>query len=230
MNVKIRNQILPDDGHYIGLLVWNKQRYDTGPKTGDRVPRPNPRDEWIVEHVPNHRIIEDGLWEAAQARLQAMRAAVLSAPNDLDDDDAPYHEEKTATGVLLGRAHRPVWPLAGLVKCGVCHGSITVISKGRLGCANQLERGICSNNRTVLRDKLQGQVFDGLKQRLLAPELVEQFVNTYAQEVNAANQERGPRTPSCILSRRASPGRSKPCWTQSRKSAAAVAWLTTCSL
>ena len=179
--------------NYIGLLVWNRQRYDKDPKTGNRVPRPNPRDEWIVEQVPNQRIIEDGLWEAAQARLQDLRAAVLSAPNPPDDDDASHHEEKTSTGTLLGRAHRPVWPLAGLVKCGVCDGSITVIGKGRLGCANHLERGICSNNRTVLRDKLQGQVFDGLKQRLLSPELVEQFVNTYVQEVNAANQERGAR-------------------------------------
>jgi hypothetical protein len=67
------------------------------------------------------------------------------------------------------------------------------MGKGRLGCANHHARSICTNNRTVLRDKLQRQVLDGLKLRLLAPELVEQFVKTYIQEVNAANRERGAR-------------------------------------
>ena len=57
---------------------------------------------------------------------------------------------------------------------------------------NHHARSICTNNRTALRDKLQGQVLNGLKQRLLAPELVEQFVKTYMQEVNAAT-ERGTR-------------------------------------
>ena len=38
----------------------------------------------------------------------------------------------------------------------------------------------------------EGEISE-LKQRLLAPELVEQFVKTYVQEVNAANQERGAR-------------------------------------
>ena len=38
-----------------------------------------------------------------------------------------------------------------------------------------------------------GQIFAGLKQRLLAPELVARFVETHVQEVNAANQERGAR-------------------------------------
>ena len=181
---------------YIGERVWNRQHFLKDPKTGNRVARLNPRDQWLVEPVPSQRIIEDDLWVAAQTRLQAMRAVVLSGanpPSDPGDDDASPHREKPSTGARLGRAHRPVWPLAGLVKCGVCDGSVTIIGQNRLGCGNHHERGICSNNRTVVRDKLQGQVFEGLKQRLLAPELVEQFVKTYVQEVNTANQERGTR-------------------------------------
>jgi hypothetical protein len=64
---------------------------------------------------------------------------------------------------------------------------------GRLGCANHHARNICSNNRTILRHRLQAKIFAGLKRRLLAPELVAQFANTYVQEVHAANQERGAR-------------------------------------
>lgn len=81
----------------------------------------------------------------------------------------------------------------GLVKCGVCDGPVTVMGKERIGCAHHHSRSICINNLTVLHDKLQSQVLDGLKLRLLAPEPVEHFVKIYVQEVNAANQERGAR-------------------------------------
>ena len=178
---------------YIGQSVWNRQRFLKDPRTGKRVARPNPRDQWICEQVPSLQIIEDDLWEAAQARLQAMRATVQRATAPSENDDPASQTAPPSVGARLGRAHRPAWPLAGLVKCGVCDGLLTVLGKGRLGCANHHARGICTNNRTVLRDKLQSQVLGGLKLRLLAPELVEQFVKTYVQEVNAANRERGAR-------------------------------------
>jgi hypothetical protein len=66
-------------------------------------------------------------------------------------------------------------------------------SNGRLGCANHVERGTCSNPRTLLRDTLLRRVLAGLKERLLAPELVEEFVRTFVAEVNAANRDIGAR-------------------------------------
>jgi site-specific DNA recombinase len=175
---------------YIGQLVWNRQRFSKDPKTGKRVARLNPRDQWMVEPVPSLRIIDDHLWEAAQARLQLMRSAVLPATAPSEDSTPTV---PSSTGTRLGRARRPAWPLAGLVKCGVCDGPLTVMGKDRLGCANHHARSICSNNRTILRHRLQAKIFAGLKQRLLAPDLVARFVETYVQEVNAANQERGAR-------------------------------------
>ena len=62
-----------------------------------------------------------------------------------------------------------------------------------LPCANHVERGSCDNRRTILRDRLLDRVLVGLKERLLAPELVETFVRSFVEEVNAANRERGAR-------------------------------------
>jgi site-specific DNA recombinase len=59
---------------------------------------------------------------------------------------------------------------------------------GRLGCANHRERGTCANRRTLLRDRILARVLDGLKHRLLAPELVETFVAEYVAQVNLANR------------------------------------------
>jgi hypothetical protein len=71
--------------------------------------------------------------------------------------------------LILGNAER------------VCDGLLTVMGKDRLGCANHHARNICSNNRTILRHRLQAKIFAVLKQRLLAPELVAQFAKTYVQ-------------------------------------------------
>jgi hypothetical protein len=43
---------------YIGRIVWNRQRFIKDAETGKRVSRLNPRDEWVVQEVPELRIID----------------------------------------------------------------------------------------------------------------------------------------------------------------------------
>ena len=166
---------------YIGERVWNRQRFIKDPNTGKRVARPNPRDAWVVTQVPELAIIDREVWQAAQARLETNRRVVLN--------DAAAN-----TGAALAAARRPRWPLVGLVRCGLCNGPMSVVgSGGRLGCANHVERGTCPNPRTVARNAVLSRVLVGLKERLLAPELVEEFAKAYVAEVNTANRERGAR-------------------------------------
>ena len=51
------NGILNDE-LYIGRIVWNRQRFIKDPETGKRASRLNPRDEWVVQEVPELRIID----------------------------------------------------------------------------------------------------------------------------------------------------------------------------
>ena len=60
---------------YIGRLVWNRLRYVKDPVSGKRRSRLNPPSEWLVEDVPDLRIVDETLWEAVQ-RLRP----VLTAP------------------------------------------------------------------------------------------------------------------------------------------------------
>jgi site-specific DNA recombinase len=53
---------------YVGRLVWNRQRYVKDPSTGRRVSRINAESDWIVAEVPELRIIDDELWQAAKTR------------------------------------------------------------------------------------------------------------------------------------------------------------------
>ncbi|MBS7792333.1 hypothetical protein KTR66_20240 [Roseococcus sp. SDR] len=72
---------------------------------------------------------------------------------------------------------------------------MTVVgAEGLLGCAFHVERGNCSNKRTIRRQVLTERVLQGLKERLLAPELVEELVSAFVAEINTANRERGART------------------------------------
>ena len=58
---------------YVGRLVWNKQRYIKDPTTGKRVARVNPEAEWVVQEVPELRILDDALWARVQQRLGVIR-------------------------------------------------------------------------------------------------------------------------------------------------------------
>lgn len=57
---------------YIGRLVWNRLRYIKDPDTGRRVSRLNPESEWIIQEVPELRIIDQELWEAVKKRQKEL--------------------------------------------------------------------------------------------------------------------------------------------------------------
>jgi site-specific DNA recombinase len=175
---------------YVGERVWNRQHFLKDPATGKRVARLNPREAWIVSAVPELRIIDPATWEAAQARLAAGRAQVVMSRGTTASPRATA--PVTNIGGRLASARRPAWLLSGLVRCGLCNGPMGITgSGGRMGCTNRHERGTCTNRRTLPRDRLLPLVFEGLKQRLLAPELVAEFVRAFVAEVTTANKQRG---------------------------------------
>jgi site-specific DNA recombinase len=71
-NAKRGNGVLNNE-MYVGRIVWNRQRFIKDPDTGKRQARPNPQSEWIVREVPDLRILDDELWNAAKARQAAVK-------------------------------------------------------------------------------------------------------------------------------------------------------------
>jgi DNA invertase Pin-like site-specific DNA recombinase len=171
-NPKRGNGILNNE-LYIGRLVWNRQRFIKDPDTGKRVSRLNPESEWVIQDVPELRIIDDDLWQRAKAR----QCALAYTPND------------KASANPMNARRRPKHLLAGLVKCGCCGASYTLISRHHLGCAAAKDRGTCSNRLNIRRDALEASVLSGLRTHLMDPALFREFCAEFTREVNRLRME-----------------------------------------
>ena len=60
---------------YVGRLVWNRQRFVKDPDTDKRVSRQNPPAEWVIQDVPERRLIDQALWDAVKERQRALAFA-----------------------------------------------------------------------------------------------------------------------------------------------------------
>ena len=159
---------------YIGKRVWNRLRYLKDPATGRRRSRLNPPELWIVEEVPDLRIVDDELWDAVKARQTAIRES---------------------EGVTKARATR-FWEqrraqhlLTGLVYCGSCGSRLASVGRDYLACSAARGQGTCSNRKSIRRGPLEELILEGLRQRLMAPNMVEEFVAAFHEEVNRARRE-----------------------------------------
>ena len=162
---------------YIGELSWNRCSYVKDPRTGKRLARVNPRAQWEVVAVPALRIIDQPLWEALRARQAAASFAVTR-------DD---------TGNALNRAHRRDFLLSGVLVCGCCGGGYTIVGKDRYGCATRRAKGTCDNAATITRQRLEARILGGLKDRMLSPELVAEFVTAFTEALAEGQREAGLR-------------------------------------
>ena len=139
------------------------------PDTGRRLSRPNDAGEVIVVEAPELRIIDDETWAKAQAL-------------------------KSRVGEHARPRRRPKRLLSGLVRCGVCHGGYTVKDRKHWACSAHREKGTCDNGTTVMIDDLERRVLEGLRERLLAPDVVAEFVRAYREGANARKVGAARRT------------------------------------
>ena len=158
---------------YVGRLSWNRCSYIKDPRTGRKAARVNPQEQWEVVEVPELRIIDNELWERVKARQGEARI-------EMGKDDA---------GNALNRLHRSAFLLSGLLTCGCCGGGYTIIGKDRYGCATRRGKGTCDNGKTIDRHRIEARVLAALKDRLLTPDFVEEFVRTFEEELAAYQRQ-----------------------------------------
>jgi site-specific DNA recombinase len=158
---------------YDGRIVWNKVRMIKDPTTGKRVSRPNAKESRRVSEVPHLRIVDDATWQAAQSIKQ----------------------QRARAGAARSRAPRR--PLSGLLRCGSCGGgmSSTGATKGkmRVQCSTYIESDSCTNRRKVNREAIETTVFAGLRDELMQPATITEYVKTYNAERRRLAKGNGDR-------------------------------------
>ena len=177
-NTTIRGQAgrgtgLLNNALYRGVLEWNRCSYVRNPRTGKRVARPNPENLREFVEMPHLRIIDVALWRKVKDRQGTIRTAMTAAKaaTEVDSDN------------VLNAARRPRFLLSGLLRCGCCNGPYSISSRDRFSCSNRKQKGTCDNAITITRQEIEARVLVGLKERLLAPELVENFVASFQEQL-----------------------------------------------
>jgi DNA invertase Pin-like site-specific DNA recombinase len=159
---------------YIGRLVWNRQRYVKDPETGKRLARPNPPEDWIVEEVPDLRIVNDDLWNAVRRRQDE----ILATPAVQKIKESRFWTRRRARHLLTG-----------LVYCGTCGARFTSVGRDYLSCGRARNSGNCGNRQSIRRPLLEQLILDALKSRLMEPDAVKEFVSEFGKEFNRLNRE-----------------------------------------
>lgn len=140
---------------YAGVIRYGRVRMVRDPATRKRLVRVDSRPDVQEGAAPELRIVDEKTWLAANARKEQSALE-------------PMHKTR-----------RPRHLFSGLVRCGECGGTYTVISKDRWGCAGHREKGTCANVRRIATERLEERVLSGLQERLLAPEIVSAVVKRY---------------------------------------------------
>jgi site-specific DNA recombinase len=157
---------------YRGVIVWNRTRKTRNPETGRKVSKTRPESEWKRVDAPELRIVPEALWKCA-------------------------HEQNTQARQLgvqkLGGMNRTpqsrTYLFSGMLVCGDCGSSVVIISGGgkrgyvKYGCHAHKHSGVCDNNWTIRRDRLEEQLLSAIEQRLFDPETLNYAVQKIDQAI-----------------------------------------------
>jgi hypothetical protein len=156
---------------YRGVVVWNRTARIV--RQGARAQRDRAPGEVVSVTVPELAIVDETLWAAAQARIQAA---------------SEVYRQRTG-GRAFGRPANGVaspYLLTGLGACAVCGGSMAVLKRAHgspgnrrqvpfYGCMTRHLRGdaICHNALEVLLEAADTAVLTAVERDVLSVEVVE---------------------------------------------------------
>ncbi|MEK9211346.1 recombinase family protein [Sphingomonas sp. 2378] len=152
---------------YAGRFLYGRVTMKRDPDSRKRISRVTSSEDQVMVDMPELRIVDEETWQAVQDQT-----------------------EQRATGPM-GQHKRPRHLLSGLITCGKCGGSVSIVGGKRLGCIRHREAGTCEVRKTICREELEGRVLAGIVNNLLSPEAISLLVQRY--HVKAAEYEKRDR-------------------------------------
>ena len=84
--------------------------------------------------------------------------------------------------------------MTGLLHCGTCGGGFAAVGRDYLACSAARKLGSCRQRMSIRRAVLEEAVLQLLKDRLMQPEAVAQFIKAVGNETNAGSGTASART------------------------------------
>jgi|APLak6261679142_1056127.scaffolds.fasta_scaffold00004_20 DNA invertase Pin-like site-specific DNA recombinase len=175
---------------YAGTWAFKQSYFVKSPETGKRQRRMLPPEEWLVTERPELAIVSKAEFDAVQKVL--------------DERSARYR--RTSGGKLAGTkpgSTRASYVLSGIAKCGVCGSAMSVYGGKRSKDLTKVYRSyrcpaaarsgptICTNDKTISREKLEDAVFGFFDEKLLSEEAIAFFEAEFRAAFTKAQEDDG---------------------------------------
>ena len=164
---------------YRGEIIWNTKHKVRVPGTGRRIYRRRPESEWVVTSVPHLQIVSDELFAAVERRF-AVTQRLWGVGS---------------SGLARGQ-QKQVYLFSGLLRCGECGGSITLVggrantSRSEYGCSLHAQRGdsVCKNDLRIQRHQLEERMLTGLQDRVLRQQFIDYVICGLQEELRQRHE------------------------------------------
>jgi site-specific DNA recombinase len=113
---------------YKGVIVWNRTTEVRNPETGRKETRRRPESEWVRVNVPTLRIISDELWDRVQEQIR-----FVNEKWGFKQMGGFYRTKNSSTYLF-----------SGLLVCGICGASMTIIGSD-IRCGSNPVRVQCTS-------------------------------------------------------------------------------------
>ena len=166
---------------YVGTWRWNERKWISVPGKKQRRAVMRPEHEHIVREYPELAIVRRDLWDRVRQRANR------------------FNRPKGGRPPGRVKAGHPGSLLSGLLRCGVCGGSMAIVQRTHrqktsyafLGCLTYRSRGaaICANRRMLSEKKVREAVIALLNEQLSSPEIVRHFVESFERRYRELEKE-----------------------------------------
>ena len=166
---------------YRGVTIYGKARNtDRGGRT--RCRSPQPRDRWEIVERPELRIVNDDLWNAAQARRRV--------------------HQRQSTAMVGARKSEAL--LSGLATCTTCSGPIIIAGSHKhdrcYGCGHYRDRGptVCDNSMIEAISRVDARLLEEIERTVLTPEARGYTLRKAAELVRERSRVEPAASPSVL--------------------------------
>ena len=171
---------------YIGRVIWNRTQKVRNPEKSRKERRDRPREEWVIIEAPALRIVSDEQWKKVQAQIKRVNERF----------------GVKRMGGLSRTAQSQDYLFSGLMICGICGYNITITqgagNAAKYGCPVHRYRGVCPNDVSIRRDRLEHQLLGAIIDRLQRPEIIEYAIVGFHRHLEDALTKAAERANNAI--------------------------------